>query len=406
MKIKYTLCFCLLLSFHGFGQRLFPAIIDTNKNIREINIDFSAEIASTALDNQILNRILFGGEISDKAIFDNSNRQKLLNRGGSILAGTIQYTDLKVNLFKQEKLGFGIQYGYDQIASISYSDHLFNLAAKGNKEFAGSTADISSTTIRNFAFQKLGFGVILKPTKSSLFLNVVGLSNYFKGGIGNGFIRQSENLDTVTIKANGNFAQPNSQTYLKGMGLSLDFNYNIPINFFKNDHAILQAQVRNLGVVYVDKGVKHYRVDSTYNYTGFSFEQLFNGGLTNGNLLDTLGIKREKSSKWIALPFYVQLSKAVNEEYEGKFQSLFGLRVYPVASYRPLVYVGADYKPIANLHLGLMASYGGFSTFRGTFYLQYKTPHFGFGIGIDNIVGSVYKKGLGQTYNIQLICRF
>jgi len=53
-----------------------------------------------------------------------------------------------------------------------------------------------------------------------------------------------------------------------------------------------------------------------------------------------------------------------------------------------------------------MATYGGFSTFRGTIYVQYTVKNLGFGIGCDNIVGSFSQKGFGQTYNLKLTCRF
>ena len=397
----------LILSFQGFGQALFPRIMDTNRTERTLIVDGSAEVSSTALDNQIINRFLMGGEITSGAIDENSARQKLFNRGGVILSGSIVYSDLKVNLFKNEKLGFGVQLGYDQIASATYTDHLFDLAFKGNKEYANSTMDITSSSIRNIAFQKVGFGVYHKPTRSSLYFNVVNVSSYMKGTIDRGTIRQSENLDTLTIDAKGSFSQPYKKTFSKGMGFSFDFNYNIPIRFFKNDRAFLQAQVRNLGVAYIEGGVKTYRMDSTYDYNGFTVQQLFDGAISSETgLMDTLGIQSRSSSKWIALPFYLQLSKEVNEDYEGKFQSVFGLRVYPIASYRPLIYAGADYRPIQGIHIGLIAAYGGFSTFRGTFYLHYNTKRFGVGVGMDNIVGTVYKRGLGQTYNLRLTCRF
>lgn len=408
MMKKTTLYFCiLLLSFHGFGQRIFPTIIDTSHSFRQLSIDGSAEIASTAFNNQLLNRFLFGGEISAGVIDDNSVKQKSLNRGGAILSGNIVYTDLKVNLFKKEKWGYGVQLGYDQIANISYTDDLFNLVFKGNQEYANSSMDISSSSVKNIAFQKVGFGIYHKPTRSSLYFNIVNVSSYFKGGIDRGTIHQSADLDTITIDAKGSFSQPYKKTFSKGLGFSFDFSYNIPIRLFKNTTAILQAQVRNLGVAYVNGGVKRHYLDSTYSYSGFTVQQLFDGVISEeSSLQDTLGIRTGSSSKWIALPFYVQLSKEVNEDFEGKFQSVFGLRVYPIASYRPLIYAGADFRPIQGLHIGLIASYGGFSVFRGTLYLQYNIRNFGVGVGMDNVVGTFYKKGFGQTYNIRLACRF
>ncbi|MBN9294523.1 MAG: hypothetical protein J0G96_11145 [Flavobacteriia bacterium] len=390
-----------------FGQRLFPTVIDTNRNARFIDLDASAESASTTMNNSMLNRFLFGGTIESGSIDQNFQRQKMLNTVGAILSGGIVYTDLKTDLFKHPKLGYGIQIGYDQIASVSYTDHLFGLMFKGNEQYAGMNMDLSSTVVRNIAFQKVGFGIILKPSRSSLFLNVVNVSDYFKGGVGHGTIQQSSGLDSVTLDVEASMLQPYKSNFFTGTGLSLDFNYNIPIRFFRNSTAVLQVQFRNLGVAYVEGGIKRHKLDTIHTYTGFTVDQLFDGVLSKENtVLDTLGVKTDSYSKWIGLPFYFQFSKAVNEDYEGKFQSLFGLRVYPISSYKPLVYLGVDYRPIRPLHIGLMATYGGFSTFRGTLYVQYMMKNFGFGAGCDNIVGSFSQKGFGQTYNLKLTCRF
>jgi hypothetical protein len=359
------------------------------------------------MNNGMLNRFLFGGEISTDVIQQNTDKQKALNRGGAILSGKLMYTDLKVNLFKNPKIGYGIQYGYDQIASITYSDHLFDLVFEGNKNYANVDMRLTGSTVRNTAFQKIGFGLFHKATKSSLFFNLVGVNSYLKGGLENGMLQQSAGLDTLTLKAKGSFSQPYRNTFMKGMGFSVDFNYNIPIRFFKNKTAVLQVQVQNLGFAYMDGGVKRYAMDSTYRYTGFTVSQLFHGVMSKETtLMDTLGISQKGAGKWIMLPFYIQLSKAVNEDYAGEWQSLFGLRAYPTASYKPLIYAGVDYRPIKSLHLGALVSYGGFTSFKGTFYVQYKIKNFGFGIATDNIIGAFSKKGFGQTYNFQLACTF
>lgn len=404
---QIAILFLLILSWNSWGQRLFPSIVDTLKSTRTLSLDGSAELSTTGMNNGMINRFLFGGAISEDVIQGNMDKQKTINRGGAILSGNIMYTDLKVNLFKKEKIGYGMQYGYDQVAGITYTDQLFNLIFDGNKNYANANMKLAGSSIRNMSFQKIGFGLFHKPTKSSLFFNLVGVNSYFNGGISSGTIYQSSELDTLQLEAKGSFSQPYRKTFFKGVGFSVDFNYNIPIRFLKNNRAILQLQVHNLGFAYVDGGVKKYTMDSTYRYTGFSVSQLFNGAMSKEtSVLDTLGIQQKGANKWLILPFYVQLSKAVNEEFEGEWQSLFGVRFYPTSSARPLIYAGVDYRPLKSLHIGAMASYGGFASFRGTFYLQYKIKQFGIGIGADNIIGSFSKKGFGQTYNIQLSCAF
>lgn len=406
-KIIYAL-FCVLTSFFGFSQQLAPEIIDTNKNDRGIYLEGSIELSSTALPNEILNPFLFGGEITNQVIDRNASKQKGLNRAGAIIHGNIMYRDLKTNLFKSEKIGFGVQLGYERMLNASYTKELFGLVFQGNEQYAGQNINLNSTSVADIGYQKMGFGVFLKNTQSYGFLNIINVSDYMKGGVKHGTIQQSEDLDDISLDLAGNWSRTTSNGYARGLGLSIDFKYNIPIKFFKNKTAIVSAQVKNLGFAYIYKGTQKYSMDTILHYNGFSFNQLIDGVISKEtSLIDTLGIHEEKGTAVVGLPFYLQIAKEINEDYEGKLQSTFGIRVYPISNYKPMIYAGIDYKPISNLHLGLLASYGGYSTFRGSLYIQYKIKNFGFGISSDNIVGIVSKKqGFGQTYNIRLQWNF
>lgn len=390
-----------------FSQALVPQFIDTLKTGQSIRFSGNVELSATSMTNQMLNPLLFGGEISDQTIDDLAIKQRMLNRVGAIINADFRYENLSVNLFKSPKLGFAVQAGYEQLASVGYTDHLFSLAFQGNENFAGKSIDLSSSAVRNIAFQKLGFGVILKSNKSALFVNLINVSNYFRGGIEHGVVNQSVGLDTVSLDFTGSLIQPYKSTFMKGAGLSLDFNYNIPLKFLKNPNATIQVQFKNLGFAYVDGGLQKKSLDTIHVYSGFTVDQLLSGVISKETSLeDTLGIRTSETGKWIGLPFNFQIAKLISEDYEGKVQSTFGIRVYPISSYKPLFFLGIDYRPIRSLHLGAIASYGGFSLFRASFYVNYNLSKFGIGLGTDNIIGMVSDKGFGQSYNFRVSCRF
>lgn len=415
MKINHLLLFSfvsLLVSFFGsiptsIAQPLMPEIIDTVKNGKEISISGTADVSSSAIDNGMISPFLFGGEISSASIQRNINRQKTMNRGGIIMNGELLYKDFDTPLFKNKKLGFGVQMGYTQFISLSYTKSLFDLVFQGNESYAGQNMNLNSTSFSNIGFQKVGFGLFLKKTQSHFFLNLISISDFSKGSVKHGTIQQSNELDQIGIDMAAQFSRAISSAFSKGAGLSIDIKYNIPLKIFKNKNAKLSVQLSNLGVAYLYQGTNKYTIDTIQHYSGFTVNQLLDGVVsTETSLLDTLGVHQAKGSSWVALPASIQLSKEVNEDFEGKIQSLFGVKVFPISNYRPLVFIGGDYRPIQNLHLGLIASYGGFSTFRGTFYIQYRIKGFGFGISTDNIVGMVSKKGFGQTYSLRLAWKF
>lgn len=406
MRFILSVSFVFFLTEFVVGQRLFPTIFDTTQNVRMISLDGSAELSSTSIDNSILNRFIAGGEISENNIDRNIARQRILNRTGAIFYGNLKYEDYKSHLFKRPKLGYAVQLGYHQITDVTYTDQLFGLIFKGNEEYAGKSIDLNSTSFYSMAYQKLGFGILFKPSKSYVFINLINVSDYKDGGIDHGTIKQSNELDNVILDVSGNYNQPYKPNFVKGYGISFDAAYNLPIHFFKNRNAKLKISFNDIGFSYIYGGVHHYELNTIKAYQGFTIKQLVNGVKTDqSSLLDTLGVTEKDGAKWMALPFSIEISKGVNEDYEGEFQSVFGIRVYPIASFRPLIFVGADYKPVQKLHIGAMASYGGYAAFRGTIYVQYQTRRFGFGIGCDNIVGMVSKRfGFGQTYNLRLSC--
>ena len=48
--------------------------------------------------------------------------------------------------------------------------------------------------------------------------------------------------------------------------------------------------------------------------------------------------------------------------------------------------------------------YGGFSKLRGGLYMNLKFDHLKMGLGTENVVGLISRKGLGQSFYLKLRC--
>lgn len=401
--------FTLLSSPFIFSQQLLPIQQDTTILHHEIIVSGDVEYSGTALQRDFANHLIFGGVIGNDLKQQAFDRQRSMNRIGAVLEGEIEYRNYNVNLFGSPKWGFLVKGGYYMIGSGGYSKDLFGLAFNGNDSYLGTTANLSGSGMRLTGFQKIGFGMIHKKSKSSLTLNYVNVTNYYRGGINTGELKQDIDAENADLTLNGNIDYTNKSTFSNGMGVALDFDYRFKIVWLKEKTAFFQIQVRNFGFAYMHQGLKSYSADSIYHYSGFDFEQLKNAGNTfsgDFSLLDSLNIRSGISKKVIALPFYVQFGKIVSENYQGKLQSFFGIRIYPMPTYSPMFYLGGNYRPIENLDLGLSANYGGFTGFRAGFYASVKIKNFNVGIGTENIYGLVAKKALGESFNLRLRCRF
>lgn len=403
--VKYLATLFIVSAFTVSGQALLPVQYDTTILKHELIISGDGDLSSTAIPKSMFNPFVFGGEISNENKNKAFDRQKRQNRIGITAQAEFEYRNYEVNLFKNPKYGFLIHGGYYLSAYGNYSKDLFEMAFYGNEPFLGRTADFSSSRMRLTAFQKVGFGVIDKKSKSSLSLNFINVSSFADASIYKGEVTQDMDGENIDLILDGNFSQSQSTSFSKGLGASVDFDYRIPVIWFKQQTAFVQVQVKNFGFAYLNQGIKSYQVDSTYHYSGFNFDQLMNNSTTfsgDFSIQDSLNIRAENKKQMIALPFFIQIGKIIDEHHVGKFQSFFGLRIYPTASYIPMLYAGGNWKPVNWLDLGLSVSYGGYTSFRGGLYASFKMKKIHLGIGTEDVYGLVSKNALGESLNIRM----
>ena len=407
--MRNSILFFFLLGFHQvFGQLWMPIQYDTTLIQHEFILSGDNAYNSTGLRNSMADRLFNGGVISNEVIDKSYDAHRGLNRLGKNLQAEFEYRNYKANIFGNQNWGFLVKGGYYFLGSAAYSDDLYGLVFKGNDHFLGSTAEFSGTTLNITGFQKVGFGVISKKGKSSITLNFVNVSNVYKGNLQTGLLTQDEEATSIDLEIDGSFSYTDKNQFSNGVGAALDLDFKIPFQWLNGRKAFIQLQAKNLGLAFMHQGMKSYTVDSSYNYSGFNFEQIFNNQSLFGNdfsVLDTLQIQTERKKNWVALPSMFQAAKLIDENYQGKVQSLFGLRLYPTLSYTPMLYLGFNYRPVKVLDLGFIGSYGGFGGFRAGFYANFNFKKIQAGAGTEDFLGVVSKNAFGQSFNIRLRCK-
>lgn len=407
--MRNTIIFIFALGFHhAFGQLWLPLQFDTTLIEQEMILSGDNSYNSTSLSNRLASRLFRGGQISDDVINNSYDAQKGLNRLGKNLQAEFEYRNYKANIFGNKNWGFLVKGGYYFIGSAAYSDDLFGLIFKGNNHFLGATAEFSGTITNVTGFQKVGFGIVSKKGKSSITLNFVNVSNVYKGQLQTGLLTQDAEASSIDLGVDGSFFYTDKNQFSNGLGAAIDLDFKIPFQWLNGRKAYIQLQAKNLGLAYMNHGVKSYSADSTYNYSGFNFNQIFNSQSLFGNdfsVLDSLQIQTERKKNWVALPCVFQAAKLINENYEGKLQSLFGIRLYPTLSYTPLLYLGLNYRPRKYLDLGIVGSYGGFGSFRAGFYSNVNLQKIQIGIGTEDVFGLISKNAFGESLNLRIRCK-
>lgn len=387
------------------AQHVLPIQHDTLIHQYEFSVHGNLELNSTSIERALSYKMLLGGLI-DNEIKDRSlTKHKAVNRAGFDLQGELEWRNGKVNLFKQENLGFLLKAGTYTVGSGAYSTDLYRLVYYGNEPFLGQSLNFDGTAFNYTAFQKVGFGVFDKKSKSSITMNLLNVSSHINGSMKNADLFSYEDGDSLSLLMNGNFKSTTGSNFSQGLGISFDVDIRMPITWFNQKQAIIQFQAKNMGFAYMHAGMKEYRVDSTYSYSGFSMQQLLNNdALFDGNfsILDSLNVFQRTTKSGIMLPGFIQVGKIVSEQSDAKFQSFFGVRMYPTLYYRPFAFLGIDFTPIKALHIAAHVNMGGFGWIRTGIYASYLSSNWAFGAGTEDLVSIFSDKGMGAAYSIRI----
>jgi hypothetical protein len=405
MRLYLSLLF-ISVAACSFGQNALPIYHDSlGYSGNFIEFDEAIDYHSTSIKNDLSKSFIWGGEI-DQTMKDRSfSKHNGINRLGFYNTNELRYIQLSKPFLGKESCGWGVKMGYYAAGSVSYNKDLFGLLMYGNSSYLDQTASFSNTISQFMLFQKVGFGLVNRKTKSSIYLNVVNVQQAFKATIDKGELSQNAEGSSLDVLLDGEFAFTEGTDFSQGLGLAIDGEVRFMTPWIKESKAPFSFSVNNLGVAYMYNGMSKYDIDSSYNYSGFTVNQLANSAATFGNdfdVFDSLNIEKTQVKKWLAIPGYIQLMKLVDYNSSKQLQSFFGVRVYPTMRAVPAVFVGVNYRPIQAFSAALSLYYGGFGKIRSGLYLSYLARKITVSLGTDDFLGYVSKNGFGQSLIFKL----
>lgn len=395
-----------LVRFSNVSAQLIPENYDTLTLSHELIVKGNVDYFGTSIQNDLLSKFIRGGQITDDIKNNSFDRHKAINRIGGVGEGEIEYRNYQKHLFKNKDWGFNIKVGYNIFAGLLYSKDVFGAVFYGNDGYQGETIDFSGTKMSYLSYQKVGLGLIDAKSKSSVSINFYNVSDRVSGHIKEGTVFQHEDGNAIDVVLNGDFEMKRNKKFNQGIGIGLDADFKIPVNWIKDRQAFIQFKVQDLGVSYMYEKQKIYSIDTTFTFTGFQLNDLMGENAIfneSFNLLDTLGIQSTEKSSAVLMPGFIQVAKIVDDLQTHKWQSFFGIRLYTTLIYSPYVFGGIDFKAAKWLHVGANVSYGGFGRFRGGLYAGAKFGNYSIGLGSENVVGwFAPKKSSGQSINLRL----
>jgi hypothetical protein len=368
-----------------------------------------ADYSASTMRNAILSPLIFGGFI-DSAAKANSRHDKSFNTFG--FEGNAAYThffSIKDSDGFPARWMLGPTVGTHYIGALRYTSDLYTLAFYGNEPFLGKYVDFSFSGASYYQFHTLGVSLFDRISQSSLSVNLVGLTSYYKASLGGNVPMRfyyTEQGDSIYGICNGSFSQANSPAYLKGLGLSVSGDYRFKIINEENGKSMsMQLSVSNLGFAYANQ-VKTQQIDTSFAFGGYTISQVVNreGLLAPGfSYADSL-LTTVSKPKLVLLPANIQIFNVVDVNAQARLQLSYGFKMLLMSGYIPYVYAGVVTRVAPKFHVGLCASYGGFSGVKLNTALHYRSNKFSLGIGSDNIIGLFSKNAFGKSLSIRMRC--
>jgi hypothetical protein len=356
----------------------------------EVISSFYGSVGSTHLPVNFFNKIYFGGFINES---EKGNSYSIAKNQRSGFETDMSFG---VNIYQEnsELNGWCFSLQNKISAAGKYQQGLYDLFFRGN-ENSNQQISIGNTKFQFRNHQLINFGKFYRNFSFGLAIgNIIQEYNVSFGE--NDLIDFNNNYNwNVVVNPNISFVR-NNNSAIKKNGNSFGLNFKIN-DGFKNTNLEYELEIKNLGVMLLHSNIETINYDTSFSYSGLSFDQITN--ITN-------------LSSEISTPFqpYTSNNKIISSTpFEVKFnivKSINNLELFTGLFYRnnsqylPKSYFGFNYRNEKKLNYGSNVSYGGYNKFQWGINTSYHAEKINAQIILQNFLGLI--PSLGRSFGIVL----
>jgi hypothetical protein len=394
-KIISFLVTVVVSQFSLFGQNSTDFFTDSTQ---QLSVSFGANYTygSNVMNNEILNKFIFGGKIErehkDKAY------QKL--SGNNRLGGDLNYRlNVEIpldSIFGKKNISFQVGVEIVEHMDGEFSSDLFKFTFDGNKQFAGTSAKIGGTNFNYFKYQQLNLGFINhkyidnKLAKEGFVLSVIMAQEHKAITITEGSIFTEELGKEIDVDLN--YLYNSSDTANKGIGSynGVGVSTDLFTEFFLKNGDKIYLGIEDLGFIHWNSNSMEVSADSTFHFEGVVVDNIFDlndtllSNISKDSIIDNISTSNEKGSYSISLPtaINVNYTKVFNE----KWKINIGIYHKILSNYFPLISTNYYYyfnkKFVVKAHI----SYGGYGKLNtGLALAKSVSSYFDIFIGTNNL---------------------
>ena len=398
---KFPLIVLVIISFQYslLAQNNTDFFVDTVQH-RSISFKTDYTYGSSVMNNEFLNKFIFGGKIErnhkDMAYQNLSGNNRL---GGDLRFQFNASIPLDSILGKKNvSLFVGVE--MLEHMDAKFTADLFKFTFDGNKQFAGESIDLGGTNYNYYKYQQLNLGFIHhkyiddKLAKEGLIFSIIKAEEHKSIIVPNGSIFTEELGREIDVDLN--YSYNSSDTANKGLSAinGLGVSTDLFTEFFLKNGDKIHLGIEDIGFIYWNKNSLEIASDSTFHYEGIVIDNIFDlndsllSTISKDSILNSISTRNEKGDYSIALPTAINFTytKVLTDKWK------FNLGIYHkiFSNYMPLISTNCYYYFNTKLVAKAQVSYGGYGKLNtGLAFAKSFSNYLNIFIGTNNLEGFI-----------------
>jgi len=403
MKLLISIAFILfgatLVGQQLGNNTLYSPNLDSTASY--LNISTSGYYSSNIFDNAFVDKLAFGGFISDEEKNNAFARTKNVNHAGGELNLAVEYSTTKVYLVKD--FGFYTHLSYNNSLGAQFTRDLYQLALFGNTSLAQQEAVLSPSAFYLRDANQFSFG-LNKNNQLKVGLTLSSFNNNTGAKLNRGSFFTDTINNTLTLDIEGDYFAVDTNNSVNffsnnAVGIGIDLETVLKL---KEKGQNIHLGVRNVGVL-VHKNAYQINARGDYTYKGTavnSFKNIGENLLTQQAAQDSIGITTKTETRTSLLPFEIYFFQVPT--YKKRMELIYGFRYKNESAYKAFLYLGGNLKINNAAHLSTFISHGGYTNFQWGVSAQAHLKKMYLGVNSNNILGFFSNKAFGQSLGLSL----
>jgi len=336
---------------------------DTLSRKSWVLLDGCGALGSQVLDNRFADQMLLGGKLDKGHLRSLADRMNEQNGAGMDVCAGLSFWNFSDTIFKKPNLGFMVQIGARYQGSLTFTRDFFEVGFLGNADYAGRTAELGPLNGNLQAWQKFGFGIFNKKTKSYVSLSLIEGQLMQNISLRKGDFFTSATGDSLSLQYNGEYIR--SDTARKGLmngsgvGFCLDAGYNYVV---PDGKSWFRFELQDMGLIFWNRATERYQLNGQNSFTGLVIDDINNLSSDSIDVPDFRdSLRYDYSKKRIAMAVQGRISLSFTHRMTSRSYLHFATMILPNRAALPQIRASYAFAVRPSLLTSLVLSYGGYA---------------------------------------------